>query len=129
MRVLTEQVRAGALLGATDLPTTRTEVETYFDAVRPELVASPVARRAALRLALAPLPWRLELLTPARPAWTAVAAVAIGLLPPWAKHLYGLPQPPGTSTLTDLATTAGLATLRGLLLGVRRARGLPAPPL
>ncbi|MGH3616247.1 MAG: oxygenase MpaB family protein [Pseudonocardia sp.] len=41
----------------------------------------------------------------------------------------GLPQPRGTSALTDLATTAGLATLRGLLLGVRRARGLPAPPL
>jgi uncharacterized protein (DUF2236 family) len=128
-RFLTEQVRAGALLGATEVPATRAEVEAYYEAVRPELVASPVARRAALRLAVAPLPRRVELLTPARPVWTAVAAVAIGLLPPWAKRLYGLPQVPGTTAVTDLATTAGLWALRGALLGLRRARGLPAPPL
>ncbi len=35
---------------------------------------------------------------------------------------------PGTTWATDLATTAGLATLRGALLGVRRATGRPAPP-
>ncbi|WP_219419503.1 oxygenase MpaB family protein [Pseudonocardia nigra] len=121
-RFLAEQVRAGALLGATDLPASRAEVEEYFDRVRPELVASPVARRAARRLALAPLPRRIELLTPARPAWTAVAAVAIGLLPPWAKELYGLPRVPGTAWATELTTTAGLAALRGALLAVRRVR-------
>ena len=140
-RFLAEQVRAGALLGAIDLPASRAEVDAYFVAVRPELVASPVARRAARRLALAPIPRRIPLpvslpapvgavgemaasLALARPVWSAVAAVAIGLLPPWAKALYGIPRPPGA----DLATTAGLATVRAALLGVRRATGRPAPP-
>jgi uncharacterized protein (DUF2236 family) len=150
-RFLAEQTRAGALLGAVDLPASRAEVDAYFAAVRPELVASPIARRAARRLALAPIPrtpvtvpqrWRSSApvtavaaaagvarsLALARPAWTAVAAVAIGLLPPWAKEVYGLPRVPGTVWATDLATTAGLATLRGALLGVRRATGRPAPP-
>jgi uncharacterized protein (DUF2236 family) len=122
-RFLAEQVRAGELLGATDLPADRAAVEAYFAAVRPELVASPVARRAAARLLLPPLPWRLAL-TPARPGWTFVAAVAVGLLPDWAKQLYGIPRLPGT----DAATTAGLATLRAAFLTFRRATGRPAPP-
>ena len=67
-RFYAEQVRAGALLGASDLPASRAEVEEYFDAVRPDLVASPLARKTVRRLVLAPLPsWRVELLTPARP--------------------------------------------------------------
>jgi len=123
-RFLAEQVRAGALLGATDLPADRAAVEAYFEAVRPELVASPIASRAAARLLLAPLPWRLSLLTPARPAWTFVAGVAVGLLPDWAKQLYGIPRLPGA----DAATTAGLATLRAAFLAFRRATGRPAPP-
>jgi uncharacterized protein (DUF2236 family) len=113
-RFLAEQVRAGELLGATDLPADRAAV----------LVASPVARRAAARLLLAPLPWRLAVLTPARPAWTFVAAVAVGLLPDWAKQLYGIPRLPGA----DAATTAGLATVRAAFLTFRRATGRPAPP-
>jgi uncharacterized protein (DUF2236 family) len=127
-RFLAEQVRAGALLGATDLPASRAEVDAYFAAVRPVLVASPVAKRAARRLALAPLPLRVELLTPARLGWTAVAAVAIGMLPAWAKEVYGLPRIPGTDWATDAATTAGLRTVRAALLGFRRATGRPAPP-
>ncbi|OLT12705.1 hypothetical protein BJF78_23995 [Pseudonocardia sp. CNS-139] len=118
-RFLAEQVTAGALLGATGLPASRAEVDAYFADVRPELVASPIARRAARRLALAPLPLRVELLTPARPVWTAVAAVAIGLLPSWAKRMYGIPEPPGAG----LATTAGLRAIRSALLTVRRIRG------
>lgn len=138
-RFLGEQVQAGALLGAVDLPASRAELDTYFAGVRPELVASPIARRAARRLALAPIPRRIPLPVPlpgplgplgemaaslaiARPAWTAVAAVAIGLLPPWAKRLYGIPRVP------EIATTAGLAALRAAFLGVRRATGRPAPP-
>jgi uncharacterized protein (DUF2236 family) len=124
-RFLTEQVRAGELLGGTDLPADRAAVEAYFAAVRPELVASPVARRAAARLLLAPMPWRLAVLTPARPAWTFLAGVAVGLLPDWAKQLYGIPRLPGA----DAATTAGLATVRAAFLTFRRATGRPAPPL
>ncbi len=127
-RFLAEQVRAGALLGATELPTSRAEVDEYFASVRPELVAGPVARRAVRRLALAPLPRRLELLTPARPVWTLVAAVAIGMLPDWAKDLYGLPRVLRSGGLERRAVTAGLATLRAGMLGFRRATGRPAPP-
>jgi uncharacterized protein (DUF2236 family) len=122
-RFLAEQVTAGALLGATDLPASRAEVDAYFAAVRPDLVASPAATRAVSRLLLAPLPLRLELLTPARPVWTAVAAVAIGLLPRWAKQLYGIPRLPGG----EIATTAGLAAVRAGLLTVRRIRGVQPP--
>jgi uncharacterized protein (DUF2236 family) len=125
-RFLAEQVRAGALLGGTELPASRAEVEEYFAAVRPELQASPLARRAARRLALAPLPLRLEL--PGRPVWTAVAAVAVGLLPGWARELYGLPRIPGTGWARDRAVTAGLAALRAGMFGFRRATGRPAPP-
>jgi uncharacterized protein (DUF2236 family) len=123
-RFLGEQVRAGELLGATDLPRSRAEVDAYFAAVRPELMASPAARRAARRLLLAPMPVHIALLTPARPAWTAVAAVAIGMMPGWAKRIYGLPRVPGE----ELTTTAGLAALRAALLAFRRATGRPTPP-
>jgi uncharacterized protein (DUF2236 family) len=119
---LAEQVRAGALLGATGLPANRAAVDAYFDEVRPELVASPIAVRAARRLAWAPLPRRIAL--PARPVWTAVAAVAVGMMPAWARELYGLPRVPGA----DQATTAGLWTLRAGLLTFRRATGRPVPP-
>jgi uncharacterized protein (DUF2236 family) len=119
---LAEQVRAGELLGAVDLPASRAEVDAYFAAVRPELVASPIARRAARRLALAPLPRKLEL--PGRPVWTAVATVAIGLMPAWARRLHGVPVLPGS----ELATTAGLRAVRAALLGYRRVAGRPAPP-
>jgi uncharacterized protein (DUF2236 family) len=121
-RFLAEQVRAGALLGAVDLPASRAEVDAYFADVRPELQASPLAKLTAQRLAWAPLPWRLAV--PGRPVWTAVAAVAIGMMPPWARDLYGLPRVPGS----DLATTAGLWTLRAGLLGFRKATRRPAPP-
>ena len=121
-RFLAEQVRAGALLGAVDLPASRAEVDAYFEDVRPELQASPIAMRAARRLAWPPLPRRIAV--PGRPVWTTVAAVAIGMLPPWARDLYGVPRVPGT----DLATTAGLYTLRAGLLGFRRATGRPTPP-
>lgn len=146
-RFLAEQVRAGALLGATDLPASRAEVDAYFAAVRPQLVASPIARRAAHRLAVAPLPARLlpvpaglratpalgvvvtagdaaARLAVARPVWSAVAAVAIGLLPAWARELYGLPRIPGG----DAVTTAGLWTVRTAMLAFSRATGRPAPP-
>lgn len=104
---LAEQVVAAELVGLTDVPTSRAELSAYFARVRPELQCSAVARKAALRLALPPLSWRIELTTPVRPFWTLVAGVAFGLLPGWARRLYRLPGLP----TTDLAATL---TLRGL---------------
>lgn len=115
-RFLAEQVRAAALVGLTDVPTSRAELADYVHQVRPELRSSPMARKAALHLAVPPLPLRVELTTPARPFWTVVAGVAFGLLPAWARRLYGVP----TSPVTDVAATL---TLRGL-----RAAALRVPP-
>ncbi len=105
---LAEQVRAAKLVGLHDVPTNRAELLKYFQLVRPELQASAVARRAALRLALPPLSLRTELTTPARPAWTIVAGLAFALLPRWARRLYGLPGLP----TTDLTATVVLRGLR-----------------
>ncbi|MGH3917350.1 MAG: oxygenase MpaB family protein [Pseudonocardiaceae bacterium] len=107
-RFLTEQVRAAELVGLADPPADRAALAAYFQQVRPELLVSPVARRAVLRLALPPLSWRTELTTPARPFWSTVAGVAVALLPRWARRLYGLPGLP----TTDLAATMVLRGLR-----------------
>ncbi|MGB8996804.1 MAG: oxygenase MpaB family protein [Pseudonocardiaceae bacterium] len=111
---LAEQVRAAELVGLHDVPTDRAELMKYFHQVCPELRASPMARRAALRLALPPLSLRTELTTPARPAWTVVASLAFTLLPRWARRLYGLPGLP----TTDLTATVVLRGLRTAALHV-----------
>jgi uncharacterized protein (DUF2236 family) len=113
-RFLAEQVRAAELVGLEDVPTDRAALLAYFEQVRPELCASPVARRAALRLALPPLSLRTELTTPARPAWTVVAGLAFALLPRWARRHYGLPGLP----TTDLTATVVLRGLRSAALRV-----------
>ena len=109
-----EQVTAAGLLGATGIPASRAEVADYLVAVRPELRASPVAREAAVRLALPPMPLRVQLFTPARPAWAGVAALAYSLLPAWARRCYGLPGLPGT----ELAATLALRGVRTAALSL-----------
>lgn len=124
-----EQTTAAALLGAADMPGSVAEVTDYFRRVRPELRASPVARQAAIRLVLPPLPARVEFLTPARPAWAALTGLAFALLPRWARRLYGLPGLP----FTDAAATAALRGLRVAALAVpdplrpRRRADRPSP--
>jgi Uncharacterized protein conserved in bacteria len=120
---LAEQVRAAELLGATGVPTSRAEVEAYFGRVRPELVASPIAKQAARRLLVPPMPWRVALFTPARPAWAALASIAIGLLPDWARRMYGIPVLPGS----DLVTDASLRAVRAAALAARRISGRRPP--
>lgn len=109
-----EQVTAAELLGATDIPASRAEVAEYLAAVRPELRASSVAREAAVRLALPPMPMRVQLFTPARPAWAALAGLAYSLLPAWARRVYGVPGLPGTA----MAATVALRGLRGAALSL-----------
>jgi len=113
-RFYAEQVTAAELLGATGIPSDRAAVARYLAEVRPELRASSVAREAAVRLALPPMPARVQLLTPARPAWAAVATLAYSLLPAWARRCYGLPGLPGT----ELAATLALRGLRSAALSV-----------
>jgi uncharacterized protein (DUF2236 family) len=55
----------------------------------------------------------VQLGTPARPAWAAVATASFAMLPRWARRMYSLPGLP----TTDLAATAaGMAFRTGLLV-------------
>jgi uncharacterized protein (DUF2236 family) len=111
-RYHTEQRRAAALVGLdpATVPGTAREVTEYYQAIRPELGLTRDSAGTAFFLTAPPLPYHLGL-TPVRLAYTAVAAVAVGLLPPWARHLYGLPALPGS----DLSARLSARALRGLL--------------
>ncbi len=103
-----EQVRIAQLLGATDVPASRAEVDNYLQDMRPKLVCTPTTRNGARLLLAPPMPWRVQALTPARPGWAALASLGFFLMPRWARRIYRLP---GWFT-TDLGTTAALRTLR-----------------
>ena len=105
---LAEQVRAAELVGVPDVPSDRGALVEYLRTVRPHLRSSPIARSAAVRLAVPPMPLRVQLATPARPLWTIIAGLGFALLPPWARRLYGLPGLPAT----DLAATLALRAFR-----------------
>ena len=76
-------------------------------AVRPQLRVTAVARRNALWGFAPPMPRWVQLLTPARPAWGALVATAAGMLPRWARRLYGLPGLP-TTDLTAVVTARAI---------------------
>ncbi|MHC1559818.1 oxygenase MpaB family protein [Actinomycetospora sp. C-140] len=108
-----EQVVAARLLGATDVPASRAEVADYVaDVRRRDLRASPTSRAAALRLLVPPMSLRTTLTTPARPAWTAVAALGFALQPRWARRMHGVPVLP----TTDLGATLTIRALRAAVL-------------
>ena len=93
------------------VPTSRSELKDYFSHVLPQLRASDDAKRAALFIALPPLPPLLRFGTPIAPLWGGIAGLAASSLPKWARKLYGWPSPPGLNQGTDLA----LVTTRGAL--------------
>jgi uncharacterized protein (DUF2236 family) len=109
---LAEQVRAAELVGVPDVPSDRATLAEYLRTVRPRLRSSPIARSAALRLAVPPMPLWVQLATPARPLWTVIAGLGFALLPPWARRLYGLP---GLSS-TDRTATQALRAFRAAAL-------------
>ncbi len=75
----------------------------------------PGPRSTSPRLLLAPpVPWRVCLLTPARPAWAALGASSFCLMPRWARRLYRLP---GLAT-TDMGATLALWALRSAAMRV-----------
>jgi uncharacterized protein (DUF2236 family) len=116
-----EQVKAAMLVGLEpdEVPHDRTALLDYFRVIKPALECTPAARRAALELVAPPMPTRVELRTPAPPAWSGVAGLAFAALPPWGRRLYALPELPGAAGLTDAATTVGLRALRTTLRGVQ----------
>ncbi len=107
-RYYQEQVRVAQLLGATDVPANRREVDDYLEAMRPQLICTSTTRNGARLLLAPPMPWRVRLLTPARPGWAALASLGFCLMPRWARRLYRLPGLP----TTDWGTAAALRGLR-----------------
>jgi uncharacterized protein (DUF2236 family) len=107
---LTEQRRTAALVGLDPetVPGTVADVEDYYQQMRPRLAMTVEAADSAVFLATPPMPWGLGL-TPARGLFLGVAALAVAMLPPWARKMYGLP---------GLSTTDWLATLNARVLGI-----------
>ena len=117
-----EQVRNADLIGAVEVPSSVAEMTDYFRDLRPQLRVTAEARRAASFVLWPPMPSLVQLGTPARPAWVALATTAFAMLPRWARRLYRLP---GLPTTDVVATAAGLAFRSGLLVVPERLRHGP----
>jgi uncharacterized protein (DUF2236 family) len=103
-------------LGAVDVPTSRQQLDAAMQRYRPELEGTPAARAAARFVLLdAPIP------LVARAPYTALAAAAVGLLPPWASAALWIPRLP----LTEV--TAGRLGGRLVVQAVRWLASAPAP--
>jgi uncharacterized protein (DUF2236 family) len=115
-RYVAEQVTAAVLIGAEEstVPTTVAELAAYFDGIQERLAVTPAARAASRFILLPPMPGWVQLLTPARPAWSTLASLGAATLPRWARQVYGLPG----FGLTDTAATAGLKAFRQTALAV-----------
>ena len=115
-RYVAEQRAAARLVGLTPstVPGSETEIRDYYRQIRPQLRVTAVARRNALWGFAPPMPLWVKLATPARPAWGALVATAAGMLPRWARRLYGLPGLP-TTDLTASLTGRALRTTAGAL--------------
>lgn len=109
-RYLVEQVQAARFAGVPDelAPRSTAELDAYFDAMRPRLRLTREAREAARVVIAPPLPVPNHWALPARAGWTALSALAVGLLPGWARRLYRLPPVPGVG----LVTLVGLRAVR-----------------
>lgn len=89
-----------------DVPRNVAQMQRYFVDIQPELAATDDAKRAALFIALPPLPPLLRFGTPIAPLWGGITSLAGSALPSWARKLYGWPTLPGQKTATDAALKA-----------------------
>lgn len=118
-RYVAEQSVAGALLGVSKelAPQSVAEIGAYYAAMRPQLEVRAQARQAAVFVMHPPMPRKVALLTPARPAWYGLGALAFALLPRWARRMYRLPGLP----TTDLGATLAVRALHTGLMQLPRA--------
>ena len=86
---LREQLLTARMIGIPEamVPTSVREMTQYFADVRPELRLTDAAQKGVRVLAVPPMPKRVRLLTPARPAWASLAGIAFALLPKWARRI------------------------------------------
>jgi uncharacterized protein (DUF2236 family) len=108
-RYYAEQTRAAAVVGLdpATVPDSAAAMAEYFASMRPALAVDDRTRRIARYILAPPMPRRVSLTTPARPAWAAAATVAAATLPRWTRRMYGLPGLP----TTDLAARVALRSL------------------
>ena len=99
-------------ISAEQVPATVEQMQKYFLDISPELSASNDAKRAALFIALPPLPPLLRFGTPIAPLWGGITSLAAAALPSWARSLYGWPTLPGHIGATDLALKSTRSALR-----------------
>lgn len=119
-RYVAEQVTAAGLVGIdrADAPRSVAELRGYLGSVRPQLQVTGEAREAVRDVLWPPMALRTQLTTPARPLWTWAATTGFGLLPRWARRMFGLPGLP----TTDLGAHLSAQALRRTLLLVPRER-------
>ena len=116
-RYYAEQLQAAALVGLdpATVPDSAAAVAGYYERMRPELAITRDSADAFVFLSAPPMPYRLGL-TPVRLVYTGIAALAVGLLPAWARRMYGLPGLP----TTDLSAGLSVRALRALIAAVPR---------
>jgi uncharacterized protein (DUF2236 family) len=114
-RYYAEQRRAAALVGldSDSVPGSVAEVDAYYEAIRPELAMTVDAADSALFLSVPPMRFGLGL-TPLRGMYFGVAALAVGLLPAWARRMYGLPGLPFADLSASLSARALRTAMRAL---------------
>jgi uncharacterized protein (DUF2236 family) len=99
-----EQLRAAALVGLDpgSVPASRAEVAAYYEQMQPELATTRETAESLVFLAAPPMPFGLGW-TPLRGLYTGVVALAMGMLPAWARRRYGLPGIAATDPAASLA--------------------------
>lgn len=107
-RYVDEMCASAELVGLRrgDVPSSEADIADYYNDVRPQLRVTKVARRNVLWGFAPPMPRWVVLATPARPAWATMVTISAGMLPPWARRLYGLPALPTTDFSASLAGRA-----------------------
>jgi len=132
-RYLAEQTRAAALVGLDPgaVPGSRAEFRRYFAAMRPQLRATAASRRALAFLFSPPFDLSPQASFAAGGGWRLLAGTAFGLLPRWARALYGLPWSaagtPGVGAGVGVGAATGAIGLRAVISAVpARLRTSPA---
>ncbi|SOD93618.1 oxygenase MpaB family protein [Blastococcus haudaquaticus] len=123
-RYVAEQVTSAELIGVprAEVPASVAALDEYFTTIRLELAVTPAARDAYRLITVPPMPTWVRYLTPAQGAWGGLAALAVALLPQWARRMYSWPG----LGLTDAAATGALRAFRQTTLRLpQRARRSP----
>ena len=134
-----EQRRAAELVGLDpdSVFADNAGLAAYFEQQRPQLHATADALIAARVLVAPPMSTQVQLLTPARGAWTLVASTGFASLPLWAQRLYaqglGLPDvPAGLAAIVEASVnaTAALreASISATVRGIRALLGTVPEP-